>query len=92
MLARIRTSAWCTLYSHLPAVNDTRFRGQDKITPGLPATLPRVLVHLLVSGTVDATTAKCNERLLSCAEQYCSNFTTRLNENTVNVHFEVSCS
>ena len=25
---------------------------QDKITPGLPASLPRVLVHLLVSGTV----------------------------------------
>ena len=53
VLARIRTSAWCTLYSHLPTVNDTRFRGQDKITPGLPASLPRVLVHLLVSGTVN---------------------------------------
>ena len=36
----------------VPAINDTRFRGQDKIIPGLPASLPRVLVHLLVSGTV----------------------------------------
>ena len=36
----------------VPAINDTRFRGQDKITLGLPASLPRVFVHLLVSGTV----------------------------------------
>ena len=40
----------------VPAINDTRFRGQDKITPGLPASLPWVLVHLLVSGTVDPYT------------------------------------
>ena len=36
----------------VPAINDTRFRGQDKITPRMPASLPRVLVHLLMSGTV----------------------------------------
>ena len=36
----------------VPAINATRFREQDKFTPGLPASLLRVLVHLLVSGTV----------------------------------------